>query len=107
MVKNQIEKSKILGLTRNGGKIMMRFETDEKIICNLEKVFNKLIPTFSLANYKKKYAGKFLENAWELQKNKELEFYLVKKRDFVKLKLTKDASFVQKFIDGIWKYASF
>jgi len=97
-------KSKIKSLSRNEQQTIIIFEIDSQIIKTIEKSFQKLESNFKLSNYKKKYGDKTLDNFWELdKKNKEFNFTLIAKKDFVRLKIKGDLDLISKFLKNIEK----
>ena len=101
-------KSKIKSLSRNEQRTIIVFEIDNQIIKTLEKIFQKLKSNFKLSNYRKIYGDKTLDNFWELNKRDEdLNFTLIAKRDFVRLKLKRDLDFIDKFLKILGKYTMF
>jgi len=92
-------KSKIKSLSRNKQRTIIVFERDNQIIKIIEKAFKKIKPGFELSNYKKKYENKPLDNFWESNnKNKNFNFTLIVKKDFIKLKLKGKLDFINKIL---------
>ena len=97
-------KSKIKSLSRNEQRTIIIFERDSQIIKTLEKTFQKLDSNFKLANYNKKYGDKTLDNFWELsKKDRDFNFTLIAKKDFVRLKIKGDLDLINKFLKIIEK----
>ena len=101
-------KSKIKSLSRNEQRTIIIFERDNQIIKTIEKIFKMLNSGFKLLDYEKKYRGETLDNYWELNKKSEdINFTLLAKKDFVRLKIKGNLEFINNFIKILDNYTVF